>query len=121
MHACGGGGGPYSLEEELLLGPLFGRVLKAERLREGLSRMFISFTLMYQNEIYSFNFIRLRVWLAKGSNWISAVSLSRVVSAIYAQVGEEKWKPFTRRCPWFREDRAYWMAANCLASRFSAV
>ena len=56
-------------------------VLRAESLGEvlgeDLNKIFISFMLMRQNEIYSLSFICLCVWLANGTNWISAFYLSQ--------------------------------------------
>ena len=53
------------------------RGLKDGGLGEDLSRTFISFMLMYQKRFISF--ICPWVWLANGTNWISAVSLNREI------------------------------------------
>ena len=48
-------------------------------LREDLSRIFISFMLMDQNEMCSLNHLFLGVVGANDTDWISAVSPSRVI------------------------------------------
>ena len=54
---------------------------------EDLNRIFINFMLMYQNEIYSLIFICPGVWLAKGTNWISAIYLPELDDLSYLPSG----------------------------------
>ena len=80
------------------------RVLKsgslAEVLGEKLKRIFVSLTLICQNEIYSLDFTCPWVLLAEMTltGFLLSPSLSRVIYAIYPLVGE-KCKPLTLTRP----------------------
>ena len=102
------------------------RVLKAgslgQVLGEDLNRVLISFMLMYQNDIYSFNSVCPWVWLANGTNWISAIFLPKqgdLNYSNYSLVGEEKCKPFSLKCPWFKTGFIPWLQTACLTISLS--
>ena len=56
-------------------------------LGEDLNKIFIGVGLMCQNEIYSFDFICPWAWLAKGTNWISAIYLPELDDLSYLPSG----------------------------------
>ena len=56
-------------------------------LRGGSNGIFINFMLMRQNEIYSLDFICPWVWLANGTNWISAIYLPAWGDLSYLPLG----------------------------------
>ena len=77
-----------SWEGECASGSFLLRVLKAEGLSEVLGKISIEYSSALlsalhladvPNEIYSLNFIRLWVWLANSTNWISAITQSRMI------------------------------------------
>ena len=55
---------------------------------EDLNRICVSFMLIYLNEIYSLNFTLSWVWMANGTNWISAVPLSSDLRDLLSGWGE---------------------------------
>lgn len=76
-------------------------IKKAGSVGEGLKRIVTSFMLMNHSEIYFPGFRYPWVWLGQMALIIVllTVSLSGVIEAIYPPVGEEKYEPFTLRCP----------------------
>ena len=55
---------------------------------EDLNRICISFMLIHLKEIYSLNFTLSWVWMANGTNWISAVPLSSDLRDLLSGWGE---------------------------------